>query len=334
MLILYNQIRQGHLIEGGHMKKVILIGLLMLSACSSSSETATKKEDFSYFVFATPLSEHEIWLDAKVGFMDACDDYDLKCDWIGPTTIDTDAMEEVMDVAIAQHADAIITQGVVSPEIINKANSSSIPVVLVDSDIENSERYLYYGKNFSDQAELFLEDVERQVGKDKYLNVAIQVAEIDFEIATQQIEELKKVFEKHPGGFQIVKTTESKSDSVRAKREWEYTLQEADIDVAINFAGESAISCGEVAQAMGIRDSILIYGVDNMSVTIDGIAEGKIDGSVITSFYNYGYDSVTMLYDYLNNGKVESEKKKSVQLKMINQENVDEYLSEQDEKAK
>lgn len=321
------------------MKKVILIGLLMLSACSSSSETATKQEDFSYFVFATPLSEHEIWLDAKIGFMDACDDYDVKCDWIGPVTIDTNAMEEVMNVAIAQQADAIITQGVVSPDIINKANNSGIPVVLVDSDIEHSERYLYYGKNFRDQAELFLEDIERKVGKDKYLNVSIQVAELDFKIATYQIEELKKAFEKHPGGFEIVKTTESKSDSVRAKREWEYTLQEADVNVAINFAGESAISCGEVAQSMGIRDRILIYGVDNMSITIDGIADGKIDGSVITSFYNYGYDSVTMLYDYLKNGKVENderkkERKKSVQLEMINQENIEDYLKEQHEKDK
>ena len=58
------------------------------------------------------------------------------------------------------------------------------------------------------------------------------------------------------------------------------------INVAINFAGESAVSCNEVANQLNVRDSMLIYGVDDMPETIELIKDGQIDGSVVTSFYS------------------------------------------------
>ena len=93
-------------------------------------------------------------------------------------------MEEVIETAIAQKADAIITQGVISKEIINKAKEKGIPILLVDSDIKDCERFAYLGKNFNEQAELFLSDIEKKLGKDVFLEIGIQVAEKDFDIAS------------------------------------------------------------------------------------------------------------------------------------------------------
>lgn len=100
------------------------------------------------------------------------------------------------------------------------------------------------------------------------------------------------------------------------------------INVAINFAGESAVSCNEVANQLNVRDSVLIYGVDDMPETIELIKDGQIDGSVVTSFYNYGYEATNWLYDYLVNGKELTQTVNSVKLILVTNENVSSYQEE------
>ncbi|WP_278462130.1 substrate-binding domain-containing protein [Thomasclavelia spiroformis] len=281
-----------------------------------------------YFVFATPLKEHEVWLKAKEGFDDACKEKKIHGDWIGPIAIDTQKMEEVIETAISQKADAIITQGVIDSSLINKAKEKGIPILLVDSDVEESERFAYLGKNFNEQAKLFLNDIEKHLGKDTFLEIGIQVAEKNFDIATDQIKEIENVFKTHPGGYEIKVVSESKSDSIRAKKEWHNIMSTIKINVAINFAGESAVSCNEVANQLNVRDSMLIYGVDDMPETIELIKDGQIDGSVVTSFYNYGYEATNWLYDYLVNGKELTQTVNSVKLILVTNENVSSYQEE------
>ena len=237
-------------------------------------------------------------------------------------------MEEVIETAIFQKADAIITQGVIDSSLINKAKEKGIPILLVDSDVEESERFAYLGKNFNEQANLFLNDIEKHLGKDTFLEIGIQVAEKNFDIATDQIKEIENVFKTHPGGYEIKVVSESKSDSIRAKKEWHNILSTTKINVAINFAGESAVSCNEVANQLNVRDSMLIYGVDDMPETIELIKDGQIDGSVVTSFYNYGYEATNWLYDYLVNGKELTQTVNSIKLILVTNENVSSYQEE------
>lgn len=284
------------------MKKIVLLlSIILLGGCQIGSN---EKEEYLYFLFATPLAEHDIWLQAKEGFDDACEDLNVKGDWIGPTVIDTKEMEDVVYTGILQQADGIITQGVISREIVDYAKHKNIPMIFVDSNMENVEHLYYMGKDFEKQAQLLLDDIEKKEGKNKPLKVAIQVANLDFKIAQDQIAEIKKVFEKHPGGYEIISVSESKSEEIRAKKEWEVVMSEhEDINVAINFAAESAEFCWEAAMQQGVRENMLIYGVDDMPITLDLIREDKIDGSVVTSFYQYGYEGVQILYDYVTKGK-------------------------------
>lgn len=307
------------------MKKfILLVGLFMLVACSST--TQTNNEEYTYILFATPLKEHTIWLQAKAGFDEACELNDIKCDWLGPSVIDTDNMNDVIETAILQKANAIITQGVIDPYLIDKAYEQGIPMILVDSDMPESKRFMYMGKDFNLQARLLLENIEKEYGQDKELKIAIQVAEESFAIAQDQIKEIESVFSTHKGGFEIVNISESKSDIIRAKKEWGIVLDEnPDINVAINFAAESAEPCSEAAIEREIRDHMLIYGVDDMESTLNLIRDDKIDGTVATSFYDYGFQSVNILLDYLNNKKEPVEKVVSPKLIIVNKENVDTY---------
>ena len=312
------------------MKKIVyvLIIMLMLIGCTSDTAENDSFDDRPYFVFATPLKDHEVWLKAKEGFDGACREKKIYGDWIGPIAIDTQKMEEVIETAISQRADAIITQGVIDSTLIKKAKEKGIPILLVDSDVEESERFAYLGKNFNEQAKLFLNDIEKCLGKETFLEIGIQVAEKNFDIATDQIKEIESVFKMHPGGYEIKVISESKSDFIRAKKEWYNILSTTKINVAINFAGESAVSCNEVANQLNVRDSMLIHGVDDMPETIELIKDGQIDGSVVTSFYNYGYEAANWLYDHLVEGKELTQTVNSVKLILVTSENVFSYQEE------
>ena len=51
----------------------LCLALLWMSGCRQKGEP----EEFTYFLFATPLKEHVTWLKAKTGFQAACSDYGL-----------------------------------------------------------------------------------------------------------------------------------------------------------------------------------------------------------------------------------------------------------------
>ncbi|WP_416326748.1 substrate-binding domain-containing protein [[Eubacterium] hominis] len=309
------------------MKKIILFmtSLLLLSSCTNQP-LKDEEKDKPYILFATPLSDHMIWLQAKDGLDDACEAYQVHCDWIGPNVIDTNKMNDVIETGILQQADGIITQGVIDDELIKAASDNGIPLILVDSDQPESGRYAYMGKDFKQQAQLLLEDIESNYGKDKKLIIAIQVAEGEFGIAQDQIKEVKEVFQKHKGGYELVSISESKSDVVRAKREWMNVMSEHDnVNVAINFAAESAVPCSETIIEKGLRKNVLIYGVDDMPTTIDLIKRGDIDGSIVTSFYDYGYQGVKMIMDYIQSGKKQDVSVLSPNLVIVNESNVNTY---------
>lgn len=307
-------------------KKVyFLILCIIISGCSPKPSSV--EEIKPYFVFAAPLVAHPVWLQSKAGFLQACTELNLRCDWIGPTPIDTKKMEDTINTAVMQKADAIITQGVVSKHVIEYAMQHDIGIALVDSDIGGLPDHIYLGKDFTRQAELLLNDIEEHYGKDKYLKIAIQVAALDFTIAQQQIKQIQNIFRSHPGGYSIVATSESLSDKARSQKKWEEIFNNEDINVAINFAGEGTSICGKVAKEKGCRKHMLIYGVDDMSETITAIKDGSIDGSIVTSFYNYGYLSVYKLFDDIFK-QHHSISERDSEIMMVNIHNVDKYIEE------
>ncbi len=308
-------------------KCVILILLLLLAGCEK--ESIKENEDFQYYLFATPLAEHPIWLQSKEGFEDACSELNVKCDWMGPKIIDTESMGEVIEQGILQNADGIITQGVVDPELLKEAKDNNVPIILVDSNMPESEKLAYFGKDFEKQAKLILEETERHIDQDTKLIVAIQVAELDFDIATEQIKELENALKDHPGGYEIVSISESKSDAVRAQSEWTRILADhPDINLSVNFAAESAEACGEIAVDLGIKDQLFIFGVDDMETTIDYIKKGYLDASIVTSFYQYGHDSLYLLYNHNVKNEVPAQVNQDVKLVVVNRENADTYMEE------
>lgn len=312
-----------HESRDGMKKMFILIILLLIGGCT---EPETKQKDDTYFLFATPLATHTLWLQAKDGMETACKELDIHCDWKGPIKISVGDMIDVINTGLLKKADGIITQGVMDKELIAKGMAEGVPIVLVDSPIKGSHPLVTFSKDFDEQAALLLQDIEKKIGKHEYLKIGIQVSDKSFDLAKDQVASIQKVFKKHPGGFEIVAQTESRSDQLTSKNEWTSVFRKnTGMNISINLAGENAIGCVEAKEYMKNTDTILIYAVDDMNDTISLIKEGKIQGSIVTSFYQYGYESVHVLYDYVKDHKKPSAKRIPAKIMLVNKDNIKTY---------
>jgi ribose transport system substrate-binding protein len=308
------------------MATVLLVTLCMGTAFAAGSQDDSKDDGQLHFVYVSPLLAHPVWLLAKDGFDQAVSELNIKGDWVGPQGVSPEEMAKLIETAVAQKVDAIITQGLVPAAPVQAAIDAGIAVLVVDSPIDLEGQLAYFGKDVKVQAKAFYDDVVTQYGNNAELNMSIQVAALNYQIAVDQIEAIKKQFNNYGGSFNVVNISESKSDRMKATTEWENTLKAyPEINLAINLAAEAGPACASVVRDLGIKDKILIYGVDDIDETLDLVRNGELDGTVATSFHNYGYQATYWLYQNVLEGKTPTAISNDAGTIMINKSNVDNY---------
>jgi ribose transport system substrate-binding protein len=311
---------------------IVLLTFVMFSGtvtavfAGGGSQSGAKKTDKLHFVYVSPLLAHPVWLIAKNGFDAACQELGIQGDWVGPQGISPEEMAKLVDTAIAQKADAIITQGIVPAPPVQNAITSGIPVLVVDSDIPDAQRLAFFGKDTKIQARLLYEDILQRLGPNTPLNVSIQVSNLLYEVAHRMIADIEEAFGKHPGGFKLVNTSESKSEKIQSVTEWERTFNAyPEINVAINFAAEAGPACATVVKEKGIRNKILVYAVDDVDETLEILRKNEIDGTIVTSFWNYGYQATYWLYQHITQGKKPAQVVNDAGTILVTNKNVDNY---------
>ncbi|HHW49231.1 MAG TPA: substrate-binding domain-containing protein [Clostridiaceae bacterium] len=300
-------------------------------ATAGTSETDTAKtDDPLYFVYVSPLLSHPIWLIAKEGFEDACKELGIQGDWVGPQGISPEEMAQLVDTAVAQKADAIITQGLVPAKPVNDAIAAGIPVIVVDGDIAEAEGKLaFLGKDLKKQAKLLYDWVASKIPADTKIVYSIQCAALNAQVYIDQNKYIEEAFSQHPGGAELVNITTSEGDKMKGTTEWQNTFNTyPDINVAINVTADGAVSCARVAEEMGIQDKVLIFGVDDIQETLDLIRQDKIEGTIVTSFYNYGYQATYWLYQHITEGRVPEQKFNDAGTIIVTKENIDTYAEQ------
>lgn len=312
------------------MKKLLGFILLTIMAIAPLAANGAQDNDVAddtlHIVYVSPLLSHPVWLIAKDGFDQAVSELGIRGDWVGPQGVSPEEMAKLVETTVAQKADGIITQGLVPAAPVQAAVDAGLAVLVVDSPIDVEGELAYFGKDVSVQAKAIYDDVVDNYGLNGDLKLSIQVAALNYQIAVDQIEAIKKEFNAYPGAFELVNISESKSDRMRATTEWENTFKAyPEINVAVNLAAEAGPACASVVREMGIKDKVKVYGVDDIEETLDLINKGDIDGTVVTSFFNYGYQAAYWLYQNITEGKTPSQVYNDAGTIMVNNSNIDSY---------
>ena len=278
-------------------------------------------------MFVTPLIAHPVWLAAKEGFDDAAEEFGFRGDWVGPSVIDVDEMIKQIEVAIAEKADGIITQGL-NPEamvpVLKKADEAGIPVVVVNSDIPDAPRLAYLGTDpvnlGTAGANEILEKLAGETPKAAYATTAFTNT-----VAMDMIEGYRKTF-KEAGDYEEMTVVETNADTLTAVQKWQDVFNTyPETNVAVAVTGEGGAAAAKVVKEMGLEDQVVVMAIDEIDETLDGIREGIIYGTMTQNFYRKGYQASQWLLDYIDNGANPENMLNDSGTMLVTKENIETY---------
>lgn len=282
-----------------------------------------------YLVYVSAILSHPIWDVAKNGFEVACDELGIQGDWVGPQTVFAEEMVQLLDTAVAQGANGCIVQGMCPTQAIESAVKDGVSILLVDGDNPAEGVLAFLGKDLEIQAQLIYDEISKYVAQDEKIVMSIQTSILDDETHVRMNETIEEACKKHPGGYELVNVTLSRGDKATGTTEWINTFNTyPEVNVCVNLAAEGAAACVTAAEELGVADDLVIIGVDDTDETMDVLRAGKIKGTVVTSFWNYGYQAAYWLYENITEGRVPEQRNNDAGTIMVNAENMDNYAEQ------
>ena len=130
------------------------------------------------------------------------------------------------------------------------------------------------------------------------------------------------------GKYTIIDTKTDDANPDAAMKNAENTLLKyPDIDAMVGLWAYNAPACLEAAKNAGAVGKVKIFSFDEAEVTLQGIADGSIEGTIVQQPYEFGYQSVKYL-TMIAKGEafeVPENKEISIPAKTITKTNVEEF---------
>ena len=259
-----------------------------------------KKEQMSTpyrFTFVCPLT----WDNVARGMGQADQELGTNTKCMGAKNLNTEKEARQLEKAMLSDVDGIITAGTGDlekiREKIREASLQGIPVVLVDSDLPDTQRIGYIGTNHYEAGVLAGEEMLRALKGEKG-NIGVIVSSLEDPNQKERVQGFEDAIA-GTGGVEIAQVLECDSDKMKIRKLVGPMLEE---NPRIN-----ALYCADELPAEMLGD-ILIQEHSSMPVVVFGMSEqiyrylreGKYQASIVEKSYEQGYQVVQYLKDYLS----------------------------------
>ena len=283
------------------------------------------------------------WTIAAAGVKAASRDLNVSAETLMPAEGISDQKRIVED---------LLTRGVdgiaISPidpanqtDLINQA-SKRAKVITHDSDAPQSERLLYIGMDNYKAGRLCGEIVKEALPKGGSVMLFIGRLEQDNSKRRRQgvidailgrpdnsdhFDNPSEVLEGN--GYKILGTLTDQFDRAKGKANAEDTLAKfPDIGCMVGLFAYNPPLILEALQQANKLGTVKLVAFDEDDATLDGIAKGTVQGTVVQDPYMYGYKSVEMLQGILGGKPLPSQKFIDIPAKKIRKDNVNEFQAE------
>lgn len=276
--------------------------------------------------FIAAIANQGYWGRAALGAVEEGKNYGLHVKCFAQTDLDTEKLLTNLEIAMNSRVDGIITYGLNQSEeflaLQNRAAREGIPLVLIDSDVEQGERLCYIGTDNVYSGSLAGEVMcEECGGKGKILAV-LSGKEVKNQI--ERMEGFEAALKKHPG-MEVVEYLEIGSNRLLGKEKIVKALEE---NPEINgiFCAEG-IGTGAGCQMMQERqagaEAICVIGYDYNETVRNAMARGYITACIQQDSRRMGMLAAEVLGRYLHEGIIPP-KALYTDVLLIRKENMDE----------
>jgi ribose transport system substrate-binding protein len=283
---------------------VLLLGLSM-TACSAKTSTTTKSTNASkiskqLYIEVSADGNLDYFYDHKLGMTQVGKDLGVRTEYLGPATLDINAMIGAFDQAIAEKPNGIVVVGFDSSldVEVNKAMAEGIPVVTVDADLPNSNRVAFVGTGNVNAGVLGGQAFAKAIGGKGEVAILTIPGQSNLD---DRVKGYEQAFSKYPG-IKIVQTTNTNSDAVQAAQAATAILQKYP-DLAGFVCVEAAGGSGAATAVTEAKDQgkVKIIAMDRGNDVLQSIESGVITDTVVQQTSLMPYYAVEILYNMVNN---------------------------------
>lgn len=232
----------------------------------------------------------------------------------------------LMDDLVAGGADAIMISSADPKNSIDAFNriAAQVPLFTTDSDAPQSDRIAYLGSSnvaagvqAGEIAVKALSDGGKCMGFVGFLGA---------DNAIERIAGFRQAVE--GSGIELVDVRGDDVDFARARSNVDDVLAaNPDIDCMVGFYSYNPPKIYEALQAAGKLGQVTVIAFDEDPVTLGAVREGSFAGTVVQDPYQWGYQGMHLMADYLegDKSKVPADGLIIVPTQVIDKSNVDEF---------
>ncbi len=213
-----------------------------------------------------------------------------------------------------------------STEILNRVASQAV-LFTTDSDAPNSKRIAYIGSSNTDAGKQAGQLMVKALPNGGKCMGFVGLPGADN--ARERIEGVKETIK--GSKIELVDVRADDIDQTRAKRNVEDTITaRPEINCMVGFYSYNTPRIYEALKDAGKIGKVTIIGFDEDPITLGGVKDGTIVGTVVQQPYEWGYQGMKDLAKYLEGDKsfIPANKLIIVPTKIIDKSNVDAFWTE------
>lgn len=321
-----------------------LIGIFLLEGCGNKKANSEKKKLRVAFV-TNQIAD--FWNIAKAGCRDAEKDLGIEVEVKMPPEATAVKQKQIVEDLISSGIDAIAISPLDAGNQTEWLNgiAAKIPLITHDSDAPGSDRRVYIGMdNYragrmcgelvkqalpeGGQVMLFIGRLEQNNSKYRRQGVIDELLDRPAPESLAKVEFDPKEGEIKGGKYIILGTSTDQGKQEVAKQKAADALNAyPKMNAMVGLFEYNPPACYQALKQAGKLGVIKLIGFDENDVTLQGIKDGTVVGTVVQNPYEYGYQSVKVLKDILE-GKAPKEKFIDIPARKITKENVDEFWAD------
>jgi ribose transport system substrate-binding protein len=213
-----------------------------------------------------------------------------------------EAQNEVLQNLASQGYDAV-SVSVVAPNdqvgVLNKV-AEKTNLITFDSDAPKSNRLLYIGTNNYDAGKILGEEIVKLLpngGK-----IAIFVGMLGADNATQRFKGIQDAIQGH--NIEVVDKREDNTDRAKARSNVEDIINaHSDLSMCVGLWNYNGPAIAAAIEALGKKGKVLAVAFDEDDGTLDGIANGTLQATVVQKPFQFGYLSSKWMHELATKGQ-------------------------------
>lgn len=304
------------------MRKILSMLLLVamvlsLAACGGGQTSETKgatasaepgKTKTSYKFGVIYTANNAFWDSvgngalAKAAEYNATGEYDIEVVPMGPTDSGAAQQIQIFEDMMSKGYNGIIiscSDAVALQPVIDAAADKGVPVVCMDAEVPNSKRLCFVGTdNYNFGAALGEEIAKVLGGKGKVILTSMNPA---MTAMTERMRGTTECLAKYPDIEVLIEYYETDFANIIGNIE-NLAAKYSDFDLmAMNYAAGEQIANVWRSKGWTAKDKHAVVS-DDLDPILVAVEEGVLDSTLVQGQYNWGYEGIRVLVEYLHDG--------------------------------